>query len=91
MTRSKTVRAIGGVTLCSVAVIVILVGLVAVIDPVGTKMADDGDPFGKPPSRLSSALICLAGIGIFTGGRWLMRTRNENETMAEQANAAYRR
>lgn len=88
MTGNKTVRAIGSVTLCSIAVIVFLVGLAAVIDPVGTKMADDGDPFGKPPSRLSSALICLAGIGVFMGGRWPMRTGNGNGT---KANTAYRR
>lgn len=90
MSGKNIMRAGGGVALCSIAVIVFLVGFVAVIDPVGTKMADDGDPFGKPPSRWSSALICLAGIGMFIGGRWVMRTGNGTRSEAE-AKAFYRR
>lgn len=45
------------------------VSLLAIADPVGTKMADDNDPFGPPPSRAGSAvtlLVCL-GLGL-TGG-----------------------
>ena len=82
---------LGGVTLCSVAAILFLVGLVAIINPAGTKMADDGNPFGEPPSRWSSALICLAGVGVLMGGRWLIRTGNGTRSAAEPANAAYRR
>ena len=91
MNGKRIMRTLGGVALCSVAVIVFLVGFVAVIDPAGSKMADDGDPLGKPPSRSSSALICLVGVGVFIGGRWLMRTGNRTRSEAEQANAAYRR
>jgi hypothetical protein len=45
------------------------VSLFALADPVGTKMADDLNPYGPPPSRAGSAvtlLICLS-LGL-TGG-----------------------
>lgn len=87
MTGKKIMSAIGGVALCSIAVIMFLVGVLAVIDPVGTKMADDGDPFGKPLSHVCSSLICLAAIGMFMGGRWLMRTGNVKRTEAEPPSA----
>jgi hypothetical protein len=91
MTGRKIIHAVGGLSLCSIAVIVFLVGVVAVIDPAGTKMADDGDPFGTPPSRLGSAVVCLEGIGLFIGGCLLMRTGNGTRSEAEPANPAYRR
>ena len=43
---------------------VVLAGLsvVALFDPEGTKLADDTDPFGTPPSRTSS----LIWLGVAT-------------------------
>lgn len=84
-------RALGGAALCCTAIIVFLLGFVAIIDPAGTKMADDGDPFGKPASRWSAALISLVGIGIFIGGRWVTRTGNGTGVKADPADAANRR
>ncbi len=44
--------------------------LFEIFDPAGSKMADDADPFGTPPSLLSSLVIlfislCICGAGAF--------------------------
>jgi hypothetical protein len=41
-----------------------------IFDPAGSKMVDDADPFGTPPSLLSSLVIlfislCFCGAGAF--------------------------
>ena len=48
------------------------VGLLCIIDPVGCKMADDADPFGTPPSLLSSLLILLVYLGVSGVGAFLI-------------------
>jgi hypothetical protein len=35
--------------LLGLAVVLLVLEVIALIDPVGTKMADDNDPFGPPP------------------------------------------
>ena len=58
--------------------VVALVGVIAVVDPIGTKAADDSDPFGTPPSRWESAAITGAGLVLLGGGAFLVaktRTR----------------
>jgi hypothetical protein len=46
--------------------------LLCIIDPVGCKMADDGDPFGAPPSLLSSLLVLLVYLGVSGVGAFLV-------------------
>ena len=48
------------------------VALLCIIDPIGCKMADDGDPFGTPPSPLSSLLILLVYLGVSGVGAFLV-------------------
>ena len=47
------------------------VSILAIIDPVGTKMADDADPFGLPPTTAESSLVLLAYMAIMSIGAWL--------------------
>lgn len=48
--------------------------LVALLDPVGIKMADDGDPFGDP-GPWSDAVIGMAVSAAITGlGAWCIRS-----------------
>lgn len=54
-------RFFGGV-LMTFGVFAILAGLIGLFDPVASKMADDGDPFGPPISRYESAAIVGAGV-----------------------------
>lgn len=44
--------------------ICILISILGFIDPIGTKMADDGDPFGLPPTLWESALALSISLGI---------------------------
>ena len=59
-----------GVVLFGVGLFGTIVALVGVFDPTGTKLADDGDPFGVPPT-LSESILVLAvyasvcAVGIF--------------------------
>jgi hypothetical protein len=46
--------------------------LLCIIDPVGCKMADDGDPFGAPPSLFSSLVVLLVYLGISGVGAFLV-------------------
>jgi hypothetical protein len=58
--------------LIAIGCVVALVGVIAVIDPVGTKAADDSDPFGAPPPRWQSAAFTVAGLGLIGGGVFLI-------------------
>ncbi|MEM7468729.1 MAG: hypothetical protein AAF387_17820, partial [Pseudomonadota bacterium] len=49
-----------GLFLSAIGILGVLVSITAIIDPVGTKLADDGDPFGIPPSL--SETIIVTGI-----------------------------
>jgi hypothetical protein len=44
--------------------IFVLIAIVGFMDPVGTKMADDADPFGAPPTIFESmvALACALAV-----------------------------
>jgi hypothetical protein len=62
-------RIVIGIVLFLFGFIGIVVGIIGLIDPVGSKMADDSDPFGTPPSFLESLLMtvvyfAIAGSGI---------------------------
>jgi hypothetical protein len=46
----------------------ILFGIIDLIDPVGSKMADDGDPFGVPHSFSESFGLKLVYVLIFCLG-----------------------
>ena len=45
------------------------VSLFVIFDPVGTQMANDNDPFGTPPSMVSSLLMLLVylALGVAAG------------------------
>lgn len=46
----------------------IVVGIIAIIDPIGSKMSDDNDPLGIPPTVSESLIITLVYVLIFTLG-----------------------
>ncbi len=47
-------------------------GIIEIIDPVGSKMADDNDPLGVPPSFGESLFITCVYALIFIIGTWLV-------------------
>jgi hypothetical protein len=40
------------------------IGFLGVVDPVGSKHADDNDPFGPPGGRVYPAVVMLVGIAL---------------------------
>jgi hypothetical protein len=48
------------------------VAVLSMLDPVASKMADDGDPFGNPPSFLDSISILLVYLGVSGVGAFLV-------------------
>ena len=47
-------------------------GIFALIDPRGSKMADDGDPFGPAPGVLESSLILCVYLLVTAVGIYLL-------------------
>jgi len=73
MKTAKTIVEASGLILLLIGSLGIAASLFEIFDPSGSKMADDGDPFGTPPSLLSSLFIlfvslCVCGAGAFL--RW---------------------
>ena len=62
---------IAGIGLLLIGLLGVLVSVVAIFDPVGTKMADDGDPFGVPPTTVGSSLLLVLFLAVSTFGAWL--------------------
>ena len=60
-----------GVGLSLLGLVGVLVSILAIIDPVGTKMADDGDPFGTLPTTVESSVLLMAYLLITSFGAWL--------------------
>jgi len=59
MSAAKVVAGVSGLLLLLIRTLGSAVSILAIIDPVGAKAADDNDPFGVPPSLLSSLLMLL--------------------------------
>ena len=72
MSAGKVIAGTLGLFLLLGGLVATAVGLLCIIDPVGCKMADDGDPFGTPPSLLSSLLVLLAYLGLSGVGAFLI-------------------
>ncbi len=49
-----------------------MLSLVAVVDPTGTQMADDLDPFGKPQPLVWSVAILVMFVALISLGAWLV-------------------
>jgi hypothetical protein len=50
----------------------VAIGVISIVDPIGTKMADDGDPFGTPPSLMRSVIITGVFALLADLGLWLV-------------------
>lgn len=49
-----------------------MVGLMSIVDPIGTKMADDSLPFASPSHASKNILITAIFIVIFVFGLYLL-------------------
>ncbi len=73
-------RKLAASILLAIAGILALFESIALIDPVGTKMADDLDPFGDPNMAwYQHAAFILVTIAVALIACWLWRTKGKNE------------
>jgi len=72
MSAVKIVARVLGVFLLLSGLFGTAVALFSIVDPVASKMADDGDPFGTPPSLLNSLTILLVYLGVSGVGAFVV-------------------
>ena len=68
--------------------VIVAVSLVAILDPEGTQMADDGDPFGEP-SRSKPLAVAAVGVALVTAGSWLGKSWWRQRSVAERSGRAH--
>jgi hypothetical protein len=72
-TRETAMRRVAGALLLTSGLLSALIYVIALLDPVGTKLADDGDPFGTPPPASESITGLLVCVALAAVGLWLLR------------------
>ena len=73
-------RKLAASILFAVAGVLALLEFIALIDPVGTKIADDLDPFGEPHvDSYQHAVFILAIVALSSIAGWLWRAKGKNE------------
>ena len=72
-------RMVAAILFLVIAAALGILEVLAVVDPVGTKMADDGDPFGNPyvpwtqhAGSVAAIIACVAAAAL------LLRPRKKN-------------
>ena len=66
-------RRAAGFTLLAFAPLMAVVYVVGLLDPVGSKLSDDGDPFGTPPPASEALIGLLVSLVLVALGVWLLR------------------
>jgi amino acid permease len=76
----NAIKVVISVFLFLLGFLVLVMEILALIDPVGAKMADDGDPFGNPYQPwYVHALTFAFSIGCFFIGCLLAKSSNKKE------------
>ncbi len=74
----SVLRIFAGVAAFAIAGLLALLELIALVDPMGTKTADDADPFGDPRiAWYAHAAMILAAAAFSVGGYWLLRSEDK--------------
>jgi hypothetical protein len=66
-----------GAVLILLGLVGVVFGIVDLIDPVGSKAADDGDPTGTPNTVVESLLMTGAYAGVVAAGWWMTVARRK--------------
>lgn len=72
----NAVRSCFGVLIVVAGLLAIALAAIALIDPIGSQLANDGAPFGLPPSRWSSAVMLFGFLLATVGGVVVIRWRS---------------
>lgn len=57
----------------------VFASVVAIIDPVGTQLANDSDPFGVPPTQTESLQILAGYFFLLSLGVWILFHRGRRD------------
>ncbi len=68
----RAVKAIPGAVVILFGAFGAMLSLVALADPSGTQMADDLDPFGKPPPLIWTMAVLVMFVAVIGLGAWLV-------------------
>lgn len=71
----RAVRTFLGWMVASIGAGVLLVALLALVDPVGSQLANDSDPFGIPASATEALILAGSGLVTLLLGVWLVPGR----------------
>lgn len=73
-TPTKLTLLVGGLLLWALGFLTASMGLIGIIDPVGSKMSDDTDPFGPTTTGdyVSAIFLIFFGIAKVAGGSYLI-------------------
>lgn len=82
-----TTRRIVGILLIVIGGVAGVVYAMGIIDPVGTKMADDGDPFGAAPSWQTGTIGLVVSLAVAGMGSWLTVSRRPKSRQPEGGDA----
>lgn len=63
---------LSGLAVVALGLIGVGVGILGVVDPVGSKMSDDNDPFGQPGAILWPIAVSLFSALIVAFGFWII-------------------
>lgn len=66
-------RRTAGFVLLAVTPMLALVYLVGLLDPAGSQMANEADPFDTPPPASESIVALVVCAALFALGLWLVR------------------
>jgi hypothetical protein len=67
------IKRIIGALLLSVGVVVFVVAVLAMLDPVGTQLANDGNPFGDTTDTwMTSVTLAVTALVMMVGGGLLI-------------------
>ena len=73
----KSLRVSAGLGLILLSLIASILYFISMIDPAGTQMANDENPFGTPPSRASSFVALCVSVAVGFGGGYLLIPRSK--------------
>ncbi len=70
----KVLQLLIGLAFMGVGLLIAGITLIGVIDPVGAKLSDDGDPFGDPSISILQVVLCsIFSIGCLTVSGFLIK------------------
>lgn len=70
---------VAGFVLGAIGLLVGLLEAIALVDPTGTKMADDSDPFGDPYISISQHIFFIVlTLSLFAIAGWLLHRSDKD-------------